>query len=293
MVDATGSTPLTHALLQPLRDDHCFVSSRVLERLSDELTALVADRPGSGPFRLTDYLIRTALSPAGSDVPSGAFAWSPVTARRALGLAAVRSLVAGSAHNPVEGVRGAIGQAISEAAAGRRPTSAKSSTSLEHWLTSLSDASRAVVEAVAVTWATRLWAALSWSDFPDPPTIGRDHWWDSPHSSLLALRSRAEVRTTTTAGRGRLVSSHLVVLGGPRRDTIRPELCVVALAEALRSRDPVPPGRIVGWWPDSGHFVALEVNQYTLSQGVATVASTLASIEGSRAGGSAATGAAA
>jgi hypothetical protein len=27
------------------------------------------------------------------------------------------------------------------------------------------------------------------------PTIGRDHWWDSPHSSLLAIRSRAEVRS--------------------------------------------------------------------------------------------------
>jgi hypothetical protein len=291
MVDGAGSPSLTDALLRPLREDHCFVSSAEVERLSRELAALVAERPGGGPFRLTDYVIRTALSPspsAGGGVP-GAFAWSSVTARRAIGLAAVRSLVTGSVQCPIEGVRLALGQAVSGAEQGGR-----SPSSLDRWLAGLSSAGGAAVEAEAVTWATRLWTGLAWEAFSSRPTIGRDHWWDSPHSSLLALRSRAEVRaTTTTHGQDRPVSVHLVVLGGPRRDTVRSELSVVALVESLRTGSPLSPGRIVGWWPDSGRFVTLEVNHHSLAEGVATVARILASIEASRVAGTAAAGAAA
>ncbi len=120
---------------------------------------------------------------------------------------------------------------------------------LDRWVAGLTDAGRAAVEAEAVTWATRLWCALDWAAFDTPPVIGRDRWWDSPHSALLALRGRAEVRTP---------GAHLVVLSGPRRDSVRSELALVALVEALRSRSPVPPGRVVGWWPESGHVVRLE-----------------------------------
>ena len=91
---------------------------------------------------------------------------------------------------------------------------------------------RAAVGAEAVTWTTRLWCALEWSSFADVPVIGRDHWWDSPHSALLALRGRADVRVQ---------GAHLVVLSGPRRESVRAELALVALVEALRSR-PGPPG---------------------------------------------------
>jgi hypothetical protein len=100
------------------------------------------------------------------------------------------------------------------------------------------------------------------------------------------------VRATTSGGRENLVSVHLVVLSGPRRATVRSELAVVAVVEALRTSEPLPPGRIVGWWPDSGRFVAVEVDQHSLSEGVATVARTLASLEASRARGERATGAA-
>jgi hypothetical protein len=303
MGDGHGASLLTRALLRPLRDDYCAVSTTELERLSNELADLVADRPGAGPFRLTDYVIRAALAESGAGSGAGTginppeqggrstpFAWSSVTARRALGLAAVRSLVDGSAHSPVEGARAAIARAISDAGEGHRSSS---SSSMDQWLAQLPGAGRAAVEAEAVTWATRLWTALSWTDCPVPPTIGRDHWWDSPRSSLLALRSRAEVRTTTTWGREHHLSVHLTVLGGPRRDTVRSELSVVALAESLRSRTTLPPGRIVGWWPDSGRFVDLEVNRHTLSVGVAAVARTLESMSASRGAGTAPKGAAA
>jgi hypothetical protein len=253
-------SPLTAALLRPIRVDHCPVSSTEIGRLSQELTSLVAQRPGAGPFRLTDYVVRSALWPSASRPhPQAPFAWSAGTARRAVGLSALRALVTGSSPSPVEGVRLALHEMISGADHGRSPTS-----SLDQWVAGLSAAGRAAVQAEAVTWATRLWTSLDWPAFATTPVIGR-----------------AEVRSTGSDGRGNPVSVHLVVLGGPRRATVRSELSVVALVEALRTGDPLPPGRIVGWWPDSGRFVAVDVDQITLSAGVATVARTLVALEGS------------
>jgi len=200
----------------------------------------------------------------------------------------LRSLSEGTTHSPVDGVAFVIDQAIGDVAQGLRPVS-----SMDEWLANLSAAGRAAVQADAITWCTRLWTSVQFGAFATPPTIGRDHWWDSPQSSLLALRSRAEVRSTATGAGGKPVSVHLVVLNGPRRATIQSELSVVALVEALRTSDPLLPGRIVGWWPDSGRFVTLDVVQATLSAGVATVARTLTSIGASQASNSAATEAAA
>ncbi len=147
---------------------------------------------------------------------------------------------------------------------------------MDRWLAGLPPAGRAAVQAAAVTWATRMWCALDWGAFEEPPTIGRDHWWDSPHSSLLALRSRAEVRSVARDAAGSPFSVHLVVLGGPRRSTVRSELSVAAMVEVLCSPRSLPPGRMVGWWPDSGHLVAVEIDRVALDEGVAAVGRTLA-----------------
>jgi hypothetical protein len=154
-----------------------------------------------------------------------------------------------------------------------------SPTSMDRWLAGLPAAGLAAVEADAVTWATRLWCALDWTAFEDVPTIGRDRWWDSPHSSLLAIRSRAEVRAVGRDPSGEPFSAHLVVLTGPRRASVRAELSVVALVEALRAAPSLPPGRIVGWWPDSGHLVKVEMDQLALADGVSAIARTLARAE--------------
>jgi hypothetical protein len=107
---------------------------------------------------------------------------------------------------------------------------------------------------------------VDWEALGEVPLIGRDHWWESPHSSLLALRSRADVRTG---------SAHLVTLTGPRRDSVRAELSVIALVEALRAREGEVPGRVVGWWPESGHLVRVEVEPAVLTLGVSAVTRTL------------------
>ena len=217
------------------------------------LAGLAVRRAGAGPFRVTDHHVRLALrgeEPGADDEP---FAWSARTARRTIGLAAVRALLAGEARTPHEAVLARLAYCDRGVRDGSRTVS-----QLDRWVASLRDAGRSAVAAEAVTWATRLWCALDWDTLGEPPLVGRDHWWDSPHSALLALRGRADVRTPV---------AHLVVLSGPRRESVRAELALVALVEALRgSSDAVPaPGRVVGWWPDSGHIVRLEPHPSVLA----------------------------
>jgi hypothetical protein len=253
--------PLTAALAAPLPE---VAPERWREALDVARRALaaLATRGRTGPSRITEHAVRTAFDPdaarAGGDPP---FAWSARTARRPIGLAAVRALVAGEARTPADAVRARVADSSRLVRTGVAVASAPSS--LDRWLTGLTPAGRAAVGAEAVTWTTRLWRALDWDALDRPLVIGRDHWWDSPHSSLLALRSRAEVRAA---------ASHLVVLSGPRRDSVRSELALVTLVESLRARGGAPPGRVVGWWPESGHLVRVEPEPPVLSLGTAAVA---------------------
>jgi hypothetical protein len=289
--DAPSTRDLTAALLAPLAERRPSTMTAATpvagpaRNLAAELAALAAESAGSGPFRLTDHDVRTALNP--SPVPAASpFAWSARTARRALGLATVRALVSGDVRSPAEGVERAVAQA-SAVSQGRRPMS-----TMDGWLAHLPASGRAAVSAEAVTWATRLWSALDWAAFDETPVIGRDHWWESPHSSLLAIRGRAEVRADIGPD-SRRRSTHLVVLGGPRRAGIRSELAVVALVEALRAGPAAAPGRVVGWWPDSGHLVRLDIDRRALDSGLAAIGRTLTASAASRTPGEGETRAAA
>jgi hypothetical protein len=268
---------LTDDLLGPLgalaRADRAEVldAARSMPRV---LADLAVPHHGGSARRVTDHDVRLALTPAAQAARTTPFTWSTRTARRGLGLAAVRSLAAGKARSLSDGVRTATAGAIRSATEGQG-----SAASMDRWLAGLPVAALAAVEADAVTWATRLWCALDWNAFDELPLIGRDRWWDSPHSSLLAIRSRAEVRAVGRDGSGDPFSVHLVVLTGPRRASVRSELSVVALVEALVAPSSIPPGRIVGWWPDSGHVVKVEVDHVALAEGVTAIAHTLARVE--------------
>jgi hypothetical protein len=222
-----------------------------------------ADRHGA-PFRVTEHDLRIALAgdSAASPLAAVPFAWSARTARRALGLAAVRALVAGDATTPVEAVRWRVAESSRLVRGGSHMASP-----LDRWLAGLSPAGRAAVGADTVTWCTQLWSGLEWERLGRRLVIGRDHWWDSPHSALLALRGRAEVRTDR---------SHLVVLSGPRRTSVRAELALVLLVEALRARFGGVPGRVVGWWPESGHLVRVEAEPAVLTLAAEAVTQVLA-----------------
>jgi hypothetical protein len=265
---------LTRALMEPFGGALLGDRSSVVDaarQIPRTLADLAVPRPGGGSLRLTDHHVRTALAPPDVATDDTPFAWSARTARRALGLAGLRALVAGAVRSPIDGVTTAMDDAVRGARRGEAAASP-----MDRWLAGLPPAGRAAVQAGAVTWATRMWCALDWSAFEEPPTIGRDHWWDSPHSSLLALRSRAEVRSVARDQAGAPFSVHLVVLGGARRATVRSELSVAAMVEVLCSPRSLPPGRMVGWWPDSGHLVTLNIDRLALDEGVAAVARTLA-----------------
>jgi hypothetical protein len=274
---ARGPRPLTVHLLgpvDPLAAARALAAREAAERIPRVLADLAASRSVGRSLRLTDHDVRTALAPVAGRPPCAPFAWSARTARRGLGLTALRSLVAGEVRTPTEATRNAIAGAIRSVREGNRPTSP-----MDRWLAGLPGAGLAVVQAEAVTWSTHLWSDLDWSAFDQTPVIGRDRWWNSPHSSLLAIRGRAEVRSVVVDGDEDPFSVHLVVLGGPRRPSVRAELSVVAMVEALHAPRSLPPGRIVGWWPDSGHIVTVEVDRAALDVGVESVSRTLATLE--------------
>ena len=249
---------LTDALVAPLADVDPSSWAATLEEAKGTLAGLAVRRAGAGPFRVTGHEIRAALSSDATELAAQLpFAWSARTSRRALGLAAVRLLVAGDARSPVEAVRARREESCHWVRDG-----SPCASQLDRWLAGLSPAGRAAVGAEAVTWATRLWCALDWPALGSTLTIGRDRWWDSPHSALLALRGRAEVRTDR---------ANLVVLSGPRRESVRAELALVTLVDSLRARDGAVPGRVVGWWPDSGHLVRVEPEPAVLTLGAEAV----------------------
>jgi hypothetical protein len=254
---------LTDVLLAPVPAVDTPSWRTSLEEAKAMLAGLAVRRAGAGPFRVTDYEIRVALSGEAGDGPGQPpFAWSARTARRALGLAAVRLLVTGRARSPVEAVQARLSESSRWVQEGSASVS-----QLDRWVAALPPAGRAAVGAEAITWATRLWCALDWPALGGPPTLGRDRWWDSPHSALLALRGRAEVRSER---------ANLVVLSGPRRDSVRAELSLVTLVESLRARSGAVPGRVVGWWPDSGHLVRVDPEPAVLTLGAEAVALVLA-----------------
>jgi hypothetical protein len=247
---------LTAAMVAPLEGPvplDCAGWHAAREAAQSTLAGLAVRRAGAGPFRVTDHDVRVALGSDAVETDDEPFAWSTRTSRRAIGLAAVRALLAGEARTPHDAVRARLADGDHGVREGGRIVS-----HLDRWVASLSAGGRSAVAAEAVTWATRLWCALDWPALAVPSMVGRDHWWDSPHSALLALRGRADVRTPT---------AHLVVLSGPRRESVRAELALVELVEALRARaDAEPaPRRVVGWWPDSGHIVRLEPHPGVLS----------------------------
>jgi hypothetical protein len=259
--------------MEPLAAARAVFALQAAEEIPRLLAELAATRSTGRSLGLTDHDMRTALVSSARRAPSTPFAWSARTARRGLGLAALRSLVAGEVRTPTEGTSNAVARAIGSVREGQRPTSP-----MDRWLAGLPSAGLAVVQAEAVTWATHLWTALDWCAFDQTPIIGRDRWWNSPHSSILAIRSRVEVRSVVVDGDQNQFSVHLVVLGGSRRPSVRAELGVVAMVEAVLAPRSLPPGRIVGWWPDSGHTVKVEVDRAALDMGVETVARTLATL---------------
>ena len=193
------------ALVEPVPAVDAGSWRAALDEAKSKLAGLAVRRAGATRFRVTDHEVRTAFgtdarrsrrttirSPGPRTRHGDPSAWPPSACwpvGGALPLEAVRCRLAESSRWVREG--------------------SSSATQLDRWIDGLSPAGRAAVGAEAVTWATRLWCALDWSSFASTPVVGRDHWWDSPHSALLALRGGptcARRTRTWSCCRGRAVA---------------------------------------------------------------------------------------
>lgn len=230
-------------------------SRRMLDRLIDEapgdVAALTDDhrRSLSARFRavggvehrrLDAWMVERAAQ------PSMPFRWSPVSARRTLGNAALRRALSGPARTTLDAVDEEIEAQLARVASGyARPGS------LAWWLAQCSSAALALVGAEAANWATQLAEAAG--------TIS-SAWTVAPSDAYYDV---ARARTTLRGRRDLLVprGGERVVIrvrsGAPGRSAgpgLRADLTIDALANA----EGVSAARLIGLWPEAG--VALSVD---------------------------------
>jgi hypothetical protein len=259
---------LTDALLAPAPAADPSAQAALAASLRRDLDRLVgpaATRTGGtsaggqcvriGGYQLARSLEETA---PGTETP---FRWSSVTARRALGLAAVSACASGTVASPSAGVSRAI-----TFLRGRGAPAPAVPDSLVEWVGGLPAAARAAVAADATTWATRLWTALEWPRLAAGTTVGgADEWWHHLAGDIrVAVRGRADVRTTATDGATVLFN----ICGGVPTPAGRAALVLAPLVSALHHPGRAAPGRVVGWWPDSGRAWIVPVDTRALSVAV-------------------------
>lgn len=251
------SRSLTDALIAPAgprpTPEHL---STLRRRLQNALAAAA----GAEPVRVDAYLLRTSLLARDRLGPREQFHWSPLRARRSIGVTAVRRCVIGGVRTPAEAVGSTAAQLIADARQDlTRPGS------LARWLAALPAGGRAVVLAEATTWATRLYEVIEWDRLERAPMIGaHDQWWDCPGPALVGLRGRADLRVTTLSGGD--VASLFTMIGGRPGPAARFELGLAALVAVLTRPAVEPPARVVGWWPDCGRALVLAVDLPLLEQ---------------------------
>jgi hypothetical protein len=174
-----------------------------------------------------------------------AFRWSPGSARRVLGNAALRRI----AHHQAsirDAVRDELGDQMVRAASGY-----SRSGSLSHWLASAPHSVIGLVTADAVNWASQLHEISSWLDAP----------WTIPTSD--AYYDVASARTTLRARRDLVVrcdASRVVirVRSGAPGKSAGPGLRADLTIESLADHDGVAPLRYIGLWPEAGVCLSVD-----------------------------------
>ncbi|MGO9456664.1 MAG: hypothetical protein ACLP62_06410 [Acidimicrobiales bacterium] len=252
---------LTDALLAP---PEAPPTARDLEALRHRLQAALVDASPTGcpNLRVDAYLLRSLAREDRLPDHLERFAWTPVNARRSIGLAAVRRCLEGRARYPAEAVTATVASMIGEARAG-----VVGRGSPARWLSEIAEGARAAVEAEAVSWATRLLVAVEWHRLARPPIVGApDRWWDCP-GARIALRGRCDARVETPGGRQTL----LTMMSGHPGQASRVELALGALVDVVGRPSAPPPARVVGWWPECGRALVLAMDLGLLEETARTV----------------------
>ena len=231
-----------------------------LDEAKGKLAGLAVRRAGAARFRVTDHEVRTAFAghghgddswggPVRLDGPHGA------ALRR--GRRRARCWPAGTARSPMEAVRDRMAESTRWVREG-----SSSATQLDRWIESLAPAGRAAVGAEAV-------------DLGHPPVV---------RPRLVRLHRGARGRSRPLVGQPPFRPAGAA--GPGRRPHGRGHTWSCSRGPAGRrcgrswpwSRWSSPcaprgdaPGRVVGWWPDSGRLVRVEPEPAALTLGAEAV----------------------
>lgn len=230
----------TATSLRELVNDAPSESATLTDDHRRSLTARFRAVTSSDHRRLDSWLVERAGQ------PSGAFTWSPVTARRLIGNAASRRLVA----QPDLSLSAAVGDEINDQLL-RVASGYARGGSLAYWLSGLSVPVRGLVVAEALNWASSTLEAahrlgVAWT------VASSDTYYDVA-TARTTLRGRRDLIAGPPDARVvvRLRSGAPGKSAGPG---LRADLTI----ETLADHEGRSPSRIIGLWPDEGVCLAVD-----------------------------------
>lgn len=236
------------------------VLTRLVEEAPDAAAALTDDHrrslsarfravPGVEHRRLDAWLVERAAR------PGGPFRWSPTTARRALGNAALRRMCADDTLTSVDAVGAEVESQLLRAASGHARTG-----SLAWWLGGIADATRALVVAEAANWATQLQEASL--TLTQPWSVATADAYYDVARARTTLRGRRDL--VVARGDDRVLVR--VRAGAPGKSAgpgLRADLAIDALARP----DGHSAARILGLWPEAGVVLGVDGTMADLRAG--------------------------
>jgi hypothetical protein len=187
--------------------------------------------------------------------PSGPFRWSPSTARRVLGNAALRRTLREPTITTFQAVEEAMDEQLRRAMSGYARAG-----SLAYYLAQSSPSVRALIGAEAANWATQLFEAAERVEQPWS-VCTNDAYYDVSRARTT-LRGRRDVVVEREASRVLL----RVRAGAPGKSAgpgLRADLTIDALADA----DGVAAARIIGLWPEAGVVLSVDGTMEDLRAG--------------------------
>ena len=248
--------------------------NRILQRdLSSDSLRELLDVRGVSPMAFTDEQRDTlasrfravptdrqrrldAWTVENSGQSSSTFAWSPLTARRVLGNAALRYLERGTVTTHIDAVNEALADQLDRAARGHaRPGT------LALWLAGLSNPVLGIVTAEAVTWASGL-SQLMERLGPDVAMANVDAYYDVA-GARTSLRGRRDAVITTPDARI-VIRFRAGLPTGTAGAGLRADLAVDALVHPLGQAA----HRILGLWPEAGVALGVDGTEDVLRAGI-------------------------
>jgi len=240
---------LTNASLEELRNIEGVAQLILTSEQRDNLAARFRSIPTDHHRRLDAWMVEKA------GIQSSDFAWSPITARRVLGNAALRYVERTPQLSHSEAVYEALADQLDRAARGHARTG-----SLGQWIANLDNPIVGIVVAEATTWATQMHQIMSRLG-PDIAMASVDAYYDVA-GARTTLRGRRDA--LIEAEEDRIVVRFRSGLPGRTAGAgLRADLAVDALSD--------PQGRvaqrIIGIWPEAGVALALDGTTETLRAG--------------------------